>query len=165
MVVYCIQQQIEDENVARTEAAAWATEVLATSGDFLSVHLRKQVSTIPFLTRTREFTGTRVYFSGKRSRRRRGVACPENLHYWKRCIALSPQCQQKAFSLTSARCVPARERRGCSHSVVAAAVATHPQTPAEIAGSCDRRSGQAQRPARRNGQTGVLFVKLLCKIM
>ena len=44
MVVFCIQQQEKDEEAARREAAAWAKEVVTTCGDFLSGHLRKQVT-------------------------------------------------------------------------------------------------------------------------
>jgi hypothetical protein len=43
MVVFCIQQQIAEENNARKEAAEWAGEILSSCGEFLSIHLRKQV--------------------------------------------------------------------------------------------------------------------------
>lgn len=43
MVVFCIQNQIQDEEVARKEAASWAEEVLSNCGEFLSNHLRKSV--------------------------------------------------------------------------------------------------------------------------
>jgi len=46
MVVFCIQQQIAAEDEARKEAAEWAGKIISSSGEFLSIHLRKQVCTI-----------------------------------------------------------------------------------------------------------------------
>lgn len=46
MVVFCIQQQVADEDKARKEAAEWAGEIISSSGEFLSIHLRKQVCTM-----------------------------------------------------------------------------------------------------------------------
>ena len=51
MVVFCIQQQIADENDARKEAAEWAREIIFSCGEFLSVHLRKQVCTSQYFIR------------------------------------------------------------------------------------------------------------------
>ncbi len=50
MVVFCIQQQVADEDKARKEAAEWAGEIISSSGEFLSIHLRKQVCTILYFT-------------------------------------------------------------------------------------------------------------------
>ena len=50
MVVFCIQQQTEDENNARNEAAEWAGEMISSCGEFLSNQLRKQVNTIQIIT-------------------------------------------------------------------------------------------------------------------
>lgn len=47
MVVYCIQQQVKDENEAQKEAALWAGEIISDCGEFLSSHLRKQDAVFP----------------------------------------------------------------------------------------------------------------------
>lgn len=45
-VVFCIQQQGENEEAARKEASDWAKEILTTSGEYLNVRCRKQVNII-----------------------------------------------------------------------------------------------------------------------
>ena len=44
LVVYCIQQEYSDEDAARKEAARWAEDILQSCGEYLGIHLRKQVT-------------------------------------------------------------------------------------------------------------------------
>ncbi len=49
MVVFCIQQQGDNEEAARKEASDWAKEILTASGEYLNGHLRKQVNILLLL--------------------------------------------------------------------------------------------------------------------
>lgn len=44
LVVFCIQQESEDEEITRKESVSWATTVLSSCGEYLSTNLRRQVT-------------------------------------------------------------------------------------------------------------------------
>ena len=121
MVVFCIQQQ-EDEEQARREAASWAKEVVASCGEFLSGHLRKQVN-IFFLYCISLFMFKILLMKlGNCLSGRGGAFGPCNLYSGMLRPSRPQGSKQETFPHAPARRFPARERSRCAHRVVPGAV-------------------------------------------
>ena len=130
MVVFCIQQQGDNEEAARKEASDWAKEILTASGEYLNGHLRKQVNILLLL----HFP---IPFSYQVN-----LAIQEGM---------SPDEEDQI----ARRIVTLGKWRRRSYSIISGSIATYTQTTRSPSGSFSHFIGQTQHPTRRDGKTGM----------